>query len=60
MTLAAFLVDMLAEAIKDAIAALTSANPAEAERQALLRVQRRISDEIARRELGVSDTEPPT
>lgn len=37
--------------IRDAVDALSSQNAAEAERLALLHAQRRISDEIAKREL---------
>lgn len=57
--LVVFIVETLAELLKDAVAAMSSKDAAEAERQILLKAQRRISDEIARRELGVSPTEPP-
>jgi hypothetical protein len=54
--LVVFIVETLAELLKDALAAKDSA---EAERIALFKAQRRISDEIARRELGTAPTEPP-
>lgn len=53
--LVVFIVETLAELLKDAIAAMSSKDPAEAERLALLKAQRRISDEIARRDFGVID-----
>lgn len=49
--LVVFIVETLAELLKDAIAAMSSKDPAEAERLALLKAQRRISDEIAKRQL---------
>lgn len=45
------IVEIALELIRDAVDALGSANVAEAERLALLKAQRRISDEIAKREL---------
>ena len=59
MSLGAFIGEVVAETVADAIAAAVSKDPAAEERLALLTLQRKISDELARRELGVSDTEPP-
>lgn len=53
--LVVFIVETLAELLKDAVVAMSSKDAAEAERQILLKAQRRISDEIARREFGVID-----
>lgn len=49
--LVVFIVETLAELLKDAVAAMSSKDAAEAERQILLKAQRRISDEIAKRQL---------
>lgn len=49
--LVTFIVELLGELIREAVTAAQSSTPAEAERQALIRAQRRISDEIAKREL---------
>ena len=53
------IIEIALELIRDAMNAIGSENVAEAERLALLHAQRRISDEIAKREFGVPDTEPP-
>lgn len=47
--LVVWIVETLGELLKDAIVAATSENPAEAERQVLIKAQRKISDELARR-----------
>ena len=52
------IIEIALELIRDAMEALGSSNVAEAERIALLKAQRRISDEIARRELAHAPTEP--
>ena len=49
------IIEIALELIRDAMNALGSSNVAEAERLALLKAQRRISDEIAKREFGVID-----
>jgi hypothetical protein len=48
---AAFIIELIAELAREVVTIAMAPDPVEAERLALLRTQRRISDEIAKREL---------